>query len=47
MLHFNLELILKPHVAFERRVNFETPPLVQKGRKSIHYSYEMLLSKEY
>ena len=34
MLHFNLGLILKPHVAFERRVNFETPPLSKKGKKA-------------
>ena len=34
MLHFNLGLILKPHVAFERRVNFETPPLSKKGEKA-------------
>ena len=33
-MHFNLGLILKPHVAFERRVNFETPPLSKKGEKA-------------
>ena len=33
MLHFNVGLILRPHVAFERRVNFETPPLSKKGEK--------------
>ena len=35
MLHFNLGLILKPHVAFERRVNFETPPLSKKEKAFI------------
>ena len=34
MLHFNVGLILRPHVAFERRVNFETPPLSKKGEKA-------------
>ena len=34
MLHFNVGLNLRPHVAFERRVNFETPPLSKKGGKA-------------